>query len=302
MRRTDPGSLGRGCSTRSRASGSASSAPTARSGTMPSHGSTRCSSGPRASRSRAGSTTLPHLRGNELDDIAFEAADDALMSVLASARRLPRREPVHDLGLQVRPARGGGEASQAGVAGTGDPTRAGDLGPLRERGPPRAEAERATELLRAVQQAIATSSHRTSGASSLALAVDGVPIDVLADHLDTTRGALYKTLHDARRKLRRHLEECGHAARGWRSTDGTTRHDAAARPAARPGGPRGRLRRRASRSSTATSSSSSRAPTPDAAIPGLRGAPRRLPRLPRGAREPARARRGRVAGAGYAGT
>lgn len=26
---------------------------------------------------------LPHLRGNELDDIALEAADDALMSVLA---------------------------------------------------------------------------------------------------------------------------------------------------------------------------------------------------------------------------
>src|SRR5215204_5002964 len=27
--------------------------------------------------------TLPHLRGNELEDIALEAADDALMSVLA---------------------------------------------------------------------------------------------------------------------------------------------------------------------------------------------------------------------------
>src|SRR5215204_851191 len=27
--------------------------------------------------------TLPHLRGNELEDIAYEAADDALMSVLA---------------------------------------------------------------------------------------------------------------------------------------------------------------------------------------------------------------------------
>jgi RNA polymerase sigma-70 factor (ECF subfamily) len=39
--------------------------------------------------------------------------------------------------------------------------------------------------------------------------VNGVPIDVLADRLDTTRGALYKTLHDARRKLRRHLEDCG---------------------------------------------------------------------------------------------
>ena len=29
-----------------------------------------------------------------------------------------------------------------------------------------------------------------------------VPIDVLAEMLNTTRGALYKTLHDGRQKLR----------------------------------------------------------------------------------------------------
>jgi hypothetical protein len=27
--------------------------------------------------------------------------------------------------------------------------------------------------------------------------------------MGTSRGALYKTLHDARRKLRKHLEDCG---------------------------------------------------------------------------------------------
>ena len=43
----------------------------------------------------------------------------------------------------------------------------------------------------------------------VALALNGVPIDVLAERLGTTRGALYKTLHDARRKLRRHMEESG---------------------------------------------------------------------------------------------
>ena len=36
----------------------------------------------------------------------------------------------------------------------------------------------------------------------LAVALNDVPIDVLAERLNTTRGALYKTLHDARRKLR----------------------------------------------------------------------------------------------------
>jgi RNA polymerase sigma-70 factor (ECF subfamily) len=40
--------------------------------------------------------------------------------------------------------------------------------------------------------------------------IDDVPIDVLAERLGTTRGAIYKTLHDARAKLRRALIEAGH--------------------------------------------------------------------------------------------
>ena len=36
----------------------------------------------------------------------------------------------------------------------------------------------------------------------VAITLDDVPIDVLAERLQTTRGALYKTLHDARRRLR----------------------------------------------------------------------------------------------------
>jgi RNA polymerase sigma-70 factor (ECF subfamily) len=36
-----------------------------------------------------------------------------------------------------------------------------------------------------------------------------VPLDVLAERRGTTRGALYKTIHDARRKLRAHLAATG---------------------------------------------------------------------------------------------
>jgi RNA polymerase sigma-70 factor (ECF subfamily) len=43
----------------------------------------------------------------------------------------------------------------------------------------------------------------------VAVALNDVPIDVLAERLDATRGALYKTLHDARRKLRTALAERG---------------------------------------------------------------------------------------------
>ncbi|MEO8906824.1 MAG: RNA polymerase sigma factor [Microbacteriaceae bacterium] len=40
---------------------------------------------------------------------------------------------------------------------------------------------------------------------ALAILVDEVPIDVLAERLSISRGALYKTLHDARQRLRAYL-------------------------------------------------------------------------------------------------
>jgi RNA polymerase sigma-70 factor (ECF subfamily) len=49
----------------------------------------------------------------------------------------------------------------------------------------------------------------------LALALNDVPIDVLAERLDTTRGALYKALHDARQKLRAGLATRGMSLDGY---------------------------------------------------------------------------------------
>ena len=66
-----------------------------------------------------------------------------------------------------------------------------------------------SELLATLQEAINEILTPHQRRVLVALAVNGVPIDVLAERLNTTRGALYKTLHDARRKLRAHLEELG---------------------------------------------------------------------------------------------
>jgi RNA polymerase sigma-70 factor (ECF subfamily) len=71
------------------------------------------------------------------------------------------------------------------------------------------EAVEQQELLRALQHAINEILTPHQRSVLVALALNGVPIDVLAERLETTRGALYKTLHDARRKLRRHLDERG---------------------------------------------------------------------------------------------
>jgi RNA polymerase sigma-70 factor, ECF subfamily len=76
------------------------------------------------------------------------------------------------------------------------------------RGGPAEDAETA-ELLRAVQDAIATVLTSHQRAVLVAITLQDVPIDVLAERLTTTRGALYKTLHDARRRLRASLAERG---------------------------------------------------------------------------------------------
>jgi RNA polymerase sigma-70 factor (ECF subfamily) len=73
---------------------------------------------------------------------------------------------------------------------------------LAERAAGPAERAEEAELLARVIAAIRDDLSPHQRCVLLALAVEGVPIDVLAERLGTTRGALYKTLHDARRKLR----------------------------------------------------------------------------------------------------
>ena len=150
---------------------------------------------------------LPHLRGGDLDDIANEAADDALVSVL---RRLDEyrgdsrfttwvyKFALLEAAVKLRKRAWQGREvplepeSWAGLASTG-------LEP--------GEELEQRELVASLQQAVAELLSPHQRTVFVALALNGVPIDVLAERLGTTRGALYKTLHDARRKLRDHLEE-----------------------------------------------------------------------------------------------
>jgi len=61
------------------------------------------------------------------------------------------------------------------------------------------------ELAAAVREAIDRVLTPHQRRIALALIVDEVPIDVLAERLGTNRNALYKTLHDARGRLRAQL-------------------------------------------------------------------------------------------------
>ena len=67
-----------------------------------------------------------------------------------------------------------------------------------------------SDLLRAIVSVMESSLTPHQREVFTALALNGVPIAVLAERLTSTRGALYKTLHDARRKLRAALADAGY--------------------------------------------------------------------------------------------
>jgi RNA polymerase sigma-70 factor, ECF subfamily len=155
--------------------------------------------------------SLPHLRGNDLDDIATQAADDALVGVLKrlddfrGASRFTTwayKFALYEAAVKLRKRAWQGRE----VPLEPESWSLFSSGSLE----PGAEAEQ-RELVAAVQAAIAEALTPHQRRVLVALAVNGVPIDVVAERLGTTRGALYKTLHDARRKLRDHLDERGFA-------------------------------------------------------------------------------------------
>ncbi len=147
------------------------------------------------------------LKGAEADAIATEAADDALLAVL---RRLDdfrglsklttwaykfalyeaavkvRRHAWRDRELPVEP-----DTLASLHGGVPGPEEDVEM------------RERLGTIAAAIDEVLTPHQRRVL----VALAVNGVPIDVLAERLSTTRGALYKTLHDARAKLRVQLEE-----------------------------------------------------------------------------------------------
>lgn len=153
--------------------------------------------------------SLAHPSGTDLDDLAVQAADDAVVAILAKldqfrgdslfttwARHFVRRE----VPAKIRRRRGHARelptdevfdhAQMWAVAGESPHERAV-----------------ARETARTLALLIADVLTPRQREVLIALAIDGVPTKDLARRLDTTPGALYKTLHDARRKLRANLVE-----------------------------------------------------------------------------------------------
>jgi RNA polymerase sigma-70 factor (ECF subfamily) len=146
--------------------------------------------------------SLNHVRGEELDDIATQAADDALMAVLGKLDQFRGASRFTTWAYKFALLEAGVRLRRRAWQGREVVLDSDSWSRLAQSGPgPDAEAERG-ELLEALSASIGDDLTSHQRQVLVALTLDGVPIDVLAERLGTTRGALYKTLHDARRKLR----------------------------------------------------------------------------------------------------
>lgn len=147
------------------------------------------------------------VAAGELDDLAAQAADDALVTVLDKLDELratrhfriwASKFAMFEAGVRIRRRAWQHRTVALDAVGAAQVTGS-TLAPSHS-------AEHA-ELLEALAHSIGSDLTSHERCVLLALAIDGVPIDVLAARSNTTRGALYATLHDARQTLRGVLDD-----------------------------------------------------------------------------------------------
>jgi RNA polymerase sigma-70 factor, ECF subfamily len=140
-----------------------------------------------------------------LEDLANRAADDALVAVLQKLSTFAGRSRFTTWAYKFALLHAAVEVRRAAWRRRDVP-----LSEIREtaQGPDDlAEASDFLAAVRAAMESVLTAHQRRV---MIALVVDEVPVDVLAERLGTNRNALYKTLHDARVRLRAHLTEAGY--------------------------------------------------------------------------------------------
>ena len=146
------------------------------------------------------------LRGaEEFGDLATQAADDALMAIMSKLHTFRGDSRFTTWAYKFALLEAAVKVRRRAWHGREVSLDEDAWGQLPDRSQtPASEAETA-ELMGAVRDAIAEVLTPHQRSVLIAVALNGVPIDVLAERLTTTRGALYKTVHDARKKLRAHL-------------------------------------------------------------------------------------------------
>ena len=154
---------------------------------------------------------LARLSPGDLDDLAHQATDDAMTAILGKLDTFRGQSRFTTWAYKFVLLEAGVKARRRAWQGREVTLEGESWRHLAHSGPSAQQTVEDADLLRAIVAAIgsALTVHQREVFSALAL--NGVPIDVLAERLATSRGALYKTLHDARRKLRASLADAGYA-------------------------------------------------------------------------------------------
>jgi RNA polymerase sigma-70 factor (ECF subfamily) len=165
----------------------------------------------RAARFEVGSrrATMPQLRGGDHEDLAQQSANDALVAILAKLDGFRGDSRFTTWAYKFALFEAAAALRRRSWQGREIPLEAEHWPLIADTGSTPDEDAETAELLGAVGEAIENELTEHQREILVAVTLNGVPIDVLAGRLTTTRGALYKTLHDARRRLRASLAERG---------------------------------------------------------------------------------------------
>ncbi|MBZ0284777.1 MAG: sigma-70 family RNA polymerase sigma factor [Anaerolineae bacterium] len=160
---------------------------------------------------------LTHLSNQEITQMAEDLAQDATLRVIENLNsfRGDSRFTTWATKIAVRVAISDLRRARYKDFSLDDLTADGDLLPATAANvngtvPPNPEeaTERSdvmTKISRALEEVLTERQYQ----ALVAVALQGVPLEILAERMGTNRNALYKLLHDARRKLRTHLESQG---------------------------------------------------------------------------------------------
>ena len=153
--------------------------------------------------------SLSHPSGGDLDDLAIQAADDAVVAILAKLGQFrgdslfttwARRFAQYEAPAKIRRRLGRNRDLPMDL----DFERSRMWHDAEESAHEQTVAKQTARLL---AHLIANELTARQREVLIAQVIEGVATDELANRLQTTTGAIYKTLHDARRKLKAHLDE-----------------------------------------------------------------------------------------------
>ena len=146
---------------------------------------------------------------HDRDDLAMQSADDALVAILRKLHTYRGESRFTTWAYKFALFEAGVKARRRAWQGREVPLEDEGWERLAAGGASPDSDAQTSELLEAIRRGISQALTPHQRSVLVAITLNDVPIDVLAERLETTRGALYKTLHDARRKLRARLADEG---------------------------------------------------------------------------------------------